>query len=283
MAQKYASWAAKDTREANSLPSDFDAEIVGFQFSKEAPDNYPAEGNPIFGWVTYLIDAAGDYADKSEEERTLKQAYNLGGKAGDEFTISDDGFGLIPNEDAVASIRKGSKFDLWKCALENNGVSQAITESGNGSKVIGIRGHYLRVADEKLLGKKREFANDKREKKFTAETLVMVKLLAMPGEKDKATSTAKTAPAATSAPASSGEDLDGRTLNFLIDVLNAKDDKTVQRSQLIGLLSKQAIKEKDRQDIARRGSDEAFLLAQAETGLIVYNQSAKPQTVQLAA
>lgn len=287
MAQKYASWAAKDTREAGSLPSDFDATIVAATFSKETPDNYPASGNPIFAYITLLIDDAGDYAGKTDEERTLKPFYNLGGKAGDEFTLSEDGNGLIPVDDTVASsTRKGSKFDLWKCSLENNGVSQAITEAGDISKVVGIKGHWRRVDDEKLLGKKREFNDNdpnRKKKNFPDQTLVLVKLVG--GEKSKTAAPAKSASApATSAPAAAGpQDLDAAVMGFLLDVLSKAKDKQVQRSQLIALLSKEAIKEPNRQDIARRGQDEEFLKGLAESGVVVYDPAGKPQVVALAA
>jgi hypothetical protein len=279
MAQKYASFAAKDTREAGSLPSDFDATIVAAQFTKEAPDGYQADGNPIFANISYLRrDIEG-----TEQERTLVQSYNLGGKAGDEFTISDDGYGLIPTDDSVASIRKGSKFDLWKCSTENEGVPQTITEQGDLSKFIGLDGHWRRVEDAKLLGKAREFNNDqKKASKFPQQTLVLVKLISLPGEKAAPKAGSKTTAAAPAA-AAAGEDLDSAVVGFLMDVLaNAKDNK-VQRSQLIALLSKAAIKAPNRQDIARRGSDEAFLMAQVEAGVITYDPAAKPQVVGLAA
>lgn len=279
--QKYASFAAKDTREAGSLPSDFDATITSAQFTKEAPDGYNAEGNPIFGVIKFLQDGDG-----AEEERTVVQSYSLGAKAGDEFTISDDGFGLIPSDDSVTSTRKGSKFDLWKCSLENEGVPQTITETGDLSKFVGVKGHWRRVDDAKLLGKAREFGDDKKSKsKFPPQTLVCVKLINLPGEKPKSggasTSTAAaTTSAGTSAPASSGGgSIDDRTTAFLMDVLAGAKDNKVQRSQLIALLSKAAIKEKDRQDIARRGSDEEFLNTLKANGVISYDAAAKPQIV----
>lgn len=289
MAQKYASFAAKDTREAGSLPSDFDGAVVGAQFTKEAPDNYTAEGNPIFAVIKILRrDIEG-----TEEERTIPQSYSLGAKAGDEFNISDDGFGLIPTDDSITSIRKGSKFDLFKCSLENEGVPQTITELGDLSKFIGLDGHWRRVDDAKLLGKAREFGDDKKSKsKFPPQTLVMVKLLAMPGEKGKATtatskSTSSSAPAA--AAAAPEGDLDTQTGAYLITVLNGAKDNTVQRSQLIALLSKAAVKASNRQDIARRGTDEEFLKNAAEVGIVVgddvyqiaYDPAAKPQVVKL--
>lgn len=279
MAQKYASFAAKDTRDAGSLPSDFDGKIVSAQFTKEAPDGYQAEGDPIFAVVKILRrDIEG-----TEQERTLAQSYSLGAKAGTEFTISDDGYGLIPSDDSITSLRKGSKFDLFKCSLENEGVPQTITEQGDLSKFVGLDGHWRRVEDAKLLGKAREFQNDKKASKFPPATLVLVKLLALPGEQAKPAAGAK-ATASPSTPAAATEsELDTTVVGYLMDVLAGAKDNQAQRSQLIGLLSKAAIKDPNRQSIARRGSDEEFLKAQAEAGLIAYDPSAKPQMVKLAA
>lgn len=288
MAQRYASFAAKDTREAGSLPSDFDGTIVGAQFTKEPPDGYQADGDPIFAVIKILRrDIEG-----TDEERTLAQSYSLGGKAGNEFNISDDGYGLIPTDDSVTSIRKGSKFDLFKCSLENEGVPQTVTEQGDLSKFIGLDGHWRRVEDAKLLGKAREFGDDKKSKsKFPQQTLVMVKLLAMPGEKGKTTtktSTTASAPAAAAAPAG---DLDTQVGAYLVQVLKGANNNQVQRGQLIPLLSKAAVKASNRTDIARRGSEEDFLNAVAESGIFVgeeyysiaYDAAAKPQVVRLAA
>lgn len=281
MAQKYASWAAKDTREAGSLPSDFDGAVVGAQFTKEAPDNYTAEGNPIFASIRILRrDIEG-----TEEERTLVQSYSLGAKAGDEFTISSDGFGLIPTDDSVASIRKGSKFDLWKCSLEQSGVPETITAQGDLSKIIGLDGHWRRVEDAKLLGKAREFQGDQKSKsKFPPQTLVLVKLIALPGEKAVAGKTnGKAATVAPAAPVAAGGDLDTDVTNYLLDVLAKAPENKVQRTQLVALLSKAAIKAGNRADIARRGTDEAFLMGLAESGLIGYDPAGNPQYVSLAA
>ena len=276
MSQKYASWASKDTRDTSSLPSDFDAAVADAKFTKEPPDNYPAEGNPIFAVITYRRED-----NVSEEEKTLPVYYNLGGKAGDEFDISDDGVGLIPKGDEYSAIRKGSKFDLWKCSLENEGVSAAITEAGDLSKLVGLRGHWRRVEDAKLLGKAREFGDDKRKSKFPPQTLVCVKLLGMPGEKGKG-GTATTSAAASS---NGGDfDLDSATMDYLLKVIDAEPTKTVQRSTLVLKLNKAAMADvAHRKDIAKRGSDEAFLVKLAEAGIVTYDPAAKPQIVGAAA
>lgn len=290
MAQpKYASFAAKDTREAGSLPSDFDAKIIAATFTKEPPnENYQADGNPIFAVVTYLIDQAGDYADRDEQQRTLVQSYGLGGKAGDEFEISPDGNGLIPTDTSVNSTRKGSKFDLWKCSLENEGVSQSITESGDISKFVGVYGHWRRVEDDKLLGKKREFGDDKKSKsKFPPQTLVCVKLLTG-GAAKSAPAAGKTTTATAPAVNPTG-DLDTQVGEYLVGALLKAPGRSIQRSLLIPALTKAAVTAKNRADIARRGTSEEFLTAVVQSGVIVgetfygiaYDPASNPQTVSI--
>lgn len=281
--KKYASWAAKDTREASSLPSDFDGTITAGKFTKEPPDNYNAEGNPIFGVVTIVQDGP---ADVPVTERTVVQSYSLGAKAGDEFQISDDGLGLIPSGDDIA-IRKGSKFDMFKVSLEQNGVSQSVTEAGTFAGLVGIRGHWKRIDDAKLLGKEREFSNDKNKKtsKFPPQTLVMVKLLGAPGDSSVSAPAATSGSVAGSAPAGASVegDLDTVTFGYLTDVLSASKTKSVQRSQLTLLVSKAAMADARRQDIARRAADEGFIKSLADAGLVTYDPAAKPQVVALAA
>lgn len=272
MAQKYASMSAKDTRENSTLFDNIDATITNAQFTKEAPDNYEAAGSPIFFVLT--LAGAGD-------EDRYAQSYSLGAKAGDEFTISGDGFGLIPVDDTVTSIRKGSKFDTLKCSFENEGVPSTVFENGDMSKLIGLFAHYKRVNDPE-----RNFSggSPRKESKFKPQTLICVKVLSLPGEAAPGKAignrvgtvdqiTAKTAPEG---------DLDTVTGQYLLEVLGSAKDNKVQRSQLTLLLSKAAMKDPRRQDIARRGSDEAFIATLVEAGIVNYDPAAKPQYVAAA-
>jgi hypothetical protein len=277
MAQKYASMAGKDTRENSTLFDNVDATITNVQLTKEAPDNYEAAGSPIFGVVSFLLDGDG-----SEDDRKQTQSYSLGAKAGEEFTISVDGYGLIPVSDDFISTRKGSKWDTFKSSLENEGVPSTIFEAGDLSKLIGLRGHFKRVNDAA-----RSFATDRTDKKskFAPQTLLCTKVLSLPGEVavGKTNGGAK-AVTVGSAPVGAPEgDLDTVTGVYLLDVLNGAKDKRVQRSQLTLLLSKAAMKDPRRQDIARRGADEAFITTLTDAGLVVYDPAAKPQYVTAAA
>lgn len=276
--QKYASMAAKDTREASSL-WEGPGVITNVQFTKEAPDNYEAQGNPIFGIMSILADGDGP-----EDERKQQQSYSLGAKAGDEFTISEDGFGLIPIDGAVASTRKGTKWDTLKCSFELEGVSSSVFENGDMSKLIGLHGQFKRVNDPE-----RSFNNDNRKQKdskFKPQTLVCVNVLSLPGE--KSTAVTRTTATGGAVQAAGGDstlpegDLDTVTAEYLQQVLTSAKDKRIQRSQLTLAVNKAAMKDPRRQDIARRAADEAFLASLAELNIVIYDPAAKPQYVTLA-
>lgn len=288
--QKYASMAVEDMSEGGSgLFDNVQAKITGFQFTKTPPtDSYTADGDPIFANVSMLIDGDGP-----EDERRVSQSYSLGATAGENFTISEDGFGLIPSNDQAAVV-KTSKFGTLIASLQNEGLPVPVLQAGNFAKLIDLHGKWKRIAD-----KDRGFSSEragKGGKKYPQTTLVCVKILALPGG---GVATAKTAgptttaagaatPAAsTSAPAAASEpagefDLDQATLDYLKQVLAKKGGKE-QRSKLTLALSTVAVKDVNRLAIARRGGEEAFLVEMAGLGQIGYDPTAKPQVVTLAA
>ena len=278
MAPNAVSMWPDDAREASTLPSDFDATITNGIFTKEPPDNYNAgEGNnPIFTNITFLMDG-----DAPEAERTLLQSYSNGGKSGDEFEISTNEHSIYPTGDEV-TIRAGSKWHLFLTQLKAQGVPQPVLQAGDISKLFGLRGHWKRLDDAKLLGKERDFADDKRKKsKFPPQTLVLVKLLSLPGEKAVGKSNGAVAQVAPAGPVTAF-DLDMATVGCLDAVIKAAKDNKVQRANLVLLLTREAMKqgyEPYRTDIGRRGAEEAFLVQLAEAGLVAYDPAAKPQYV----
>lgn len=282
--QTYASFAVEDMKEGTGLFDDVDGTIRKFQFTKEPPDNYQAEGNPIFAVVHFELKGDGPV-----EERMVSQSYSLGASAGDGFGVSEDGYGLIPTADGAA-VRKDSKFGTFAAALQNEGVPKTVLQAGDFSKLIGLSGHFKRVAD-----KERNFGEDKRTRpgqksKFPPSTLVLVKLHGMPGEAvkttasaTKATAAATTAPAA-AAPSSSGNvDVDTRAQELLLAVMAdaKKAGRTLQRSQITLAVSKAAMSDPNRAVYAKRAGEEAFLTLLAEIGAITYDATAKGQPVGL--
>ena len=293
--QKFASFAPEDMKEGSNLWDNVDARVTGFRFSKDAPDGYTAEGSPIFAWVDFELKGDGP-----AEERRVNQSYSLGSSSGDQFTVSEDGYKLIPATEDSA-LRKDSKFGTFVGSLVTEGIPLPILKAGDWSKVVGLDGHWKRVAD-----KERNFGDDpkrsSRKSKFPPTTLVCTKIHSkfengvIVGGAAVATPAVGAAPVTMSSPNAAGAviagDLDTKTGAYLAQVVASKGGK-VQRSQLTLLVSQAAMKDPQRQDIARRAADEAFLNAMSEAGGVLdaagnvvalkYNAAAKPQVVELAA
>lgn len=287
---KRASFAIEDMKEGggNLFGSNGPVRctLIAGKFSKEAPEGYPALGNPIFAWPVFEYESAGE--DGNPTKVQTPQAYSLGAKSGDEFTISEDGDYLIPVSDDSRLV-KDSKFGTFAASLQNEGVPKTLMASFQWSKLAGLVGDFKRIAD-----KERTFAEDqqpqgrgaqKDKKKFPATTLVLVKLHAMPGEntnraasKPAATTTAPATQAA--APAASEGDLDAQAWTYLEQALQ-KAGGTLQRGQVVLKVSGAAMKEANRQAIARRAGEESFIATLVETGLVTYAASEKGQPVAL--
>lgn len=274
--------AVEDLKEGSNLFDNVEGKVTNVQFNHTPPEGYVVEGNPIFGWVYLLL--AGD---APEEERKVNQSYSLGASSGENFTPSEDGFGLVPLNDDAA-VRKDSKWGTFVSALQNEGLPVPILKAGDWSKVIGLNGKWKRIAD-----KERTFAEDNKrggkKSKFPPSTLVCIKILAMPG--GVAAGTVKPAGAAAPVANTNGTaatsatpaefDLDTATADFLGKVI-AKQGGKVQRSKLTLLLSQASQGNENRYEIAKRGAEESFLISMAEMGVFKYDATAKPQTVYAA-
>jgi len=282
-AQKYASFAVEDMKAGTGLFDNVDATITNIQHTKEPPDNYTMDGgNPIFANVSFLLDGDGP-----EEERRVNQVYSEGAAAGDNFTISNDGYGLIPSN-AEAAPRKDSKWGTFCAALQNEGVPRGVLAAGDFSKLIGLRGKFKRVADaERNFGADQRARPGQAKSKFPPSTLVLVKLHALPGEKGKAVATPATASANTTASAPianvTEDDLDVRALEMLEKAIANTPKKQLQRSQIILAVTRAASEDPRKADIARRAADETFIVAMADAGYIGYRPAEKGQPLTLAA
>lgn len=249
------------------------ARIIGGRFTKEAPDNYQGEGNPIFGVVDFEL--AGD---APIEERKVNQSFSLGGSAGDNFAISPDGNYLVPTNDDAAVI-KDSKFGTFASSLQNEGVSKAIMASFSFDQIVGLDGDFKRIAD-----KERVFQNaNKRQSKFPPSTLCLVKLygIGTTAAVGKTAATGNTATPATTADAGP-VDLDNETLPYLEAALKAAGG-TLQRGRVTLAVSKQAMKDPHRALYAGHAAKETYLASLVEAGIITYDTAAKGQPVSLAA
>ncbi len=294
---KRASFLPEDMKEGSGLFDNVRAILTGGKFTKEAPDNYTADGNPIYGVPTFRIVAEKIDGETDEDYKArinVSQSYSLGAKAGDDFTISEDGDYLIPNNDDVG-IRKDCKFGTLTASMFGEGVPKTIMGDFAWSKVMGLDGQWKRIADKERTFAEEKSARKGQKSKFPPSTLCLVKLYAMPGEvavskpngrtADVAVAATPATPAATSAAAivDSG-DLDADTTTVLEAVLTDKK-KPIQRSQLTLLLSRKAKAGNHPQynAIAKRGAEEAFLVELADAGFVVYDPAANPQVVSLPA
>jgi hypothetical protein len=286
--QKYASFAVEDLKEGSNLIDNFDGVLSSFKFTKEAPDNYTAEGSPIFMVFGFALDAAKFTKQQGEDEDAYQarlhpsQSYSLGAKAGDDFIISEDGYGLIPQSDDAA-IRKDCKAGTVIASLQNEGLPKPILQAGDFSKVIGLNAHWKRVPD-----KERNFGDipgrKQRVSKFPPSTLVCTKILGLPGTTSNPTSLVTSTPNVSTVQSSGTSDVDIKslTLDYLNKVLDAKKGE-VQRGNLTLFLSQAAAKDANRQAIAKMGADEAFLMEMASLDMIAYDPAAKPQVVRKVA
>lgn len=282
--RKVASFDSGEMSEGTNLFDNVRAKIVaGTKFTKEPPDNYQAEGNPIFAHVEFLIDGEGP-----EEERRVSQSFSLGAKAGENFEISGDGQSLVPLEtnvdsdgNIISQLRKDSKFGTLMSSLKAEGVPATVLQSGSLKSLVNLDGQWKRVAD-----KARTFATDRpnrKASKFPPSTLVLVKLYALPGQ--ATATTGKTSTTTAAAPVADGLSLDDATEIYLLDVVSAAKDKKIQRANLLMAVSKAALAKGDsrRTEIAKRSMEEDFLVKVAGGGLITYDPAAKPQVVAIAA
>lgn len=280
---KYASLASADLKEGSNLFDNVNAKVAGFKFTAQPPENYNVEGNPIFAAIDLVLDGDGP-----EEDRKVNQSYSLGAQAGDHFTIGDDGFGLVPNNDE-STIRKDCKFGTFLTTLETMaGFPTPKLQAGDMSCLIGLYGHFKRIAD-----KERNFGEDQRTKpnqkksKFPPSTLCCTKVLALPGEAVKSSApagsagTANTGSGQTSGTVAAAGDVDTQAMDFLTNLLS--DKGSIQRSQLGMLISKAAMGLPNRADIAKRAVDEEFLGNLSAAGIVKYDPASKPQVVLRAA
>jgi hypothetical protein len=175
------------------------ARITGGRFTKEAPnENYTSEGNPIFGVADYellgLKQEEGETAEEFHARTHPNQSYACGPQSGDNFTISEDGQYLIPNNDE-SKLVKTSKFGIYAAALKNEKVPASILSAFGWDLITGLVGDFKRVADPA-----RDFADsgraNARKSKYPPSTLVLVKLVSLPGQAASAATTTTAAPAA---------------------------------------------------------------------------------------
>lgn len=271
--QAFASLDPENFSTGSGLFDDVDGVVTGAHFTNEPPDGYTADGNPLFFVLEIQIDGA---------DGPVEQRYSMGGKAGDQFTVSDDGLGLIP-EGPHSRLGASSKFGLFMAALKTEGfpIASLGGEDGNMGALVGLRAHFNRIPDPERKGLQQR--PGQKEKKYPESTLVVTKIHALPGEKPatakKATTTAKPAAGkATSKPAAApvADDEDIQVAEETLVVLLAANNGTIQKSKLPILAARELAKHPRRQEVSKLIYSEPFLLRQVAW---TFDPSSNPQVV----
>jgi hypothetical protein len=300
-AVKRASFAAEDMAEGGgSLWDNVRAVLTSGKFTKEAPDNYAAQGNPIFGVAQFELrdqtQQEGESAEEFQARCHPSQSYSLGAQAGDHFTISENGDYLIPNDDD-ARLVKTSKFGTLMLATQQLDKSLvAYVRDFSWSRIAGLDAQWKRIVDKNIV----DSGNDgdqvarrgSQKKKYPPSTLCPVKLYALPGQKGAATQTSGNVSVAsspnpgTAAPApvaqtTSAAIQDADVWPYLAQVLQDAKGHTEQRGRLTLAVSKAALADPNRAAIARRAAEESFIAEMANAGLVTYASSEKGQPVTL--
>ena len=281
-APKYASQAPDDFQESTGLADNFDATISGFKFTDVPPsESYTTEGTPLFSNWSFTLEGG----------EVVSQSYSMGATAGANFDISSDGYGLLPKSDD-STLRKDSKHGTIIASLATEGLPKAILQSGDMSKLIGLKGHFKRVAD-----KERSFTSERAgaKKRFPPSTLVCTRIISLPGVGAVAKNEVPARATALPDLLDRYDDIDTRAGQYLAQVVKARKG-SVQRSQLLLLVSKAAADGGDVADkaaIAKRSMDEGFLKSISDAGGVVdlngdvvaisYDSASKPQVVTIAA
>jgi hypothetical protein len=270
--QGYASMDPETFSQGGGLFDDVDAIVTEAKFTAEPPEGYNPEGNPLFFVLGLHIDGM---------DEPVSQSYSMGAKAGDNFEISEDGLGLIPNGPA-SKLGASSKFGLFMGALKTEGFPIADLSGENGmGALVGLRAHFNRMPDPERKGLK----TGGKEKKYPETTLVVTKIHTLPGEQQKPGSKAggkkgASAPAASSKTAAAkgagnAEDIEAAE-SALVSILAAKGG-SVQKSQLPLLAVKELAKNPRKQEIAKIVYSEEFLSRENEYW--EFDATANPQVV----
>lgn len=203
------------------------------------------------------------------EDGTKHESYYSAGDA-KYWAPSEDGKTLVPTGDK-SSLTNSCKLVIFLTELVNAGFSEDKLASGDISVLIGLQAHFMRKADKERKGLVRK--EDSREQ----STLVVSKIIAMPGEKApvaaaKPVAGQPTGVAQQAAPAAA--DVDGETIEVLQAVLAAEGGSIAKNkvSQAVfKLLTKDHAHFAKRTAITQRAFNDAFLKQGVDMGLWAFD------------
>lgn len=260
-------------------------------FLNLAPETF-VEGGLIDDINATITDAKFtmyDYNGKSEngpvpalgielelEDGTKHESYYSAGDA-KYWAPSQDGKQLVPTGDKT-SLTKSCKLAIFLTALINAGFSVDKLRSGDISIIVGLKAHFQRVADKERKGLVR---TKEQEDRGQQSTLVVTKIIAMPGEAPKAAAAPKAmvgAPAAATQSASAAPSAsvdDDAVLALLFGEVLPANGGSIAKTRVSQAVFKIVTKDHplfaQRTAVTQRAMNDALLKAGAEAGMFAYD------------
>jgi hypothetical protein len=231
--QTFVSLLPADAVESTGLPLD-DADVI-LKSARFEMWNY--NGQQAAGPALHIVFIDGE--DKSHDQ------YYSAGKA-EKSVPSDDGKYLLPTGDQKG-LNKATKAFAFLASLFNADAAgiNALLADGDVSKLDGLRAHIIAVAD-----KDKDGTVIKNAKGYDRTTLVVSKIIALPGQKPGGAKKGAATPAAkttTAAPAAGGgidPALDAKAAGYLLQIL-AERGGSVAKKEVPTLVFQAANNAKD--------------------------------------
>lgn len=246
---------------AGGLIDDVDAKITEAKFMMYDYNGSADVSVPALGLELELTDG------------TKHESYYSAGDA-KFWAPSGDGKTLVATGDKSA-LTNQSKLGIFIAELVAAGFPEDKLSSGDISVLVGLTAHWQRKADPKRTGLVRTGKNADREQ----STLIVVKILGLPGEAVKASPTKAAAGQPTTATAASSStgtsaDVDGPATEILLEVLPANGGSIAKNrlSQAVfKAISKGHPHEASKSAITSRVFNDEFLKAGAASGLWAFD------------
>jgi len=239
-----------------------DGVIESYQFTDEfngepfKAGKNPATGKPRFHSLNCLLGVKVDGA-----EETVYTTLFVGGF--DDFTISDDGLTLTPNEDG-RELGAGVAFTTLIASLCKAGFPEENLPEDeiNFEAIIGTRVRFEQVTNEeatKKLGKRK----GKDGKEFNRQDLVITNVYDLPGKTVTSKAAVKGAkPAVSKAKKSAEPDFTDVATETVLAVLAANDGQ-VAKSKLAMKVTQKLLRHENREEIRILATSDEFLSTEA--------------------
>ena len=270
--QQYASMDPETFSTGGGLFDDLDVVFNGARFTTDPPsDDYQVEGSPIFAVVEFTPDGA---------EESVSQHFSCGAKAGDNFSISEDGFGLIPNG-PNSKLKKSCKWGTFLDAAKTAGFPLNTMSGEQGINAIaGTRAHVNQIPDAERTG----IQKSAKQQKYPPTTLCITKIHSLPGEVKKsagksapqASAKGASKPAAVKAAAAGPSEDDIQVAERTLAAILVAKEGSIQKSQIALAAARELAKHPRRQEVTKLTYDLNFL---ARETFWQWDPTSNPQVV----